>query len=161
MRSKRHSLLFAAKAIAIRIQPSSGCGLRLKSHLYADIGHPHDHCKHYTRETLINVILAKASIHNSLTSLVSRNAGRSVRRNDNFGNNQNCPKSMIRIFRTAKMQAMSASDGRAYWRYALAETLLIVVGILLPLQINNWNEERMERGEIKLIGQRLAFTWGA
>lgn len=51
---------------------------------------------------------------------------------------------------------MSGSDGRAYWRYALGETLLIVVGILLALQINNWNEERIERKAIREFALNLS-----
>ena len=29
-----------------------------------------------------------------------------------------------------------------YLRYAVGEILLVVVGILIALQVNNWNEER-------------------
>ena len=30
----------------------------------------------------------------------------------------------------------------AYLRYAIGETILVMVGILLALQVNNWNEAR-------------------
>lgn len=33
---------------------------------------------------------------------------------------------------------------RSYLLYAIGEVLLVVVGILLALQVNNWNEERKE-----------------
>ena len=31
-----------------------------------------------------------------------------------------------------------------YSRYAIGEIVLVVIGILIALQINNWNEERIE-----------------
>ena len=38
--------------------------------------------------------------------------------------------------------------GKYLW-YALGEILLVVVGILIALQVNNWNEERVEQQRIK------------
>ena len=39
-----------------------------------------------------------------------------------------------------------------YFKYAIGEILLVVVGILIALQINNWNEQRKERKtELNLI----------
>ena len=38
----------------------------------------------------------------------------------------------------------SFSAGR-YLKYAVGEIMLVVIGILIALQINNWNEERKER----------------
>jgi len=39
-----------------------------------------------------------------------------------------------------------------YSRYALGEIILVVVGILIALQINNWNEDRKSRKiEVKLL----------
>jgi hypothetical protein len=35
-----------------------------------------------------------------------------------------------------------------YARYAIGEILLVVIGILIALQINNWNEERKQQNEI-------------
>lgn len=34
-----------------------------------------------------------------------------------------------------------------YLKYALGEILLVMIGILLALQVNNWNESRIERNE--------------
>ena len=51
---------------------------------------------------------------------------------------------------------MSSKDTGAYWRYALGETLLIVVGILLALQINNWNELRTEQKAIREYAPNLS-----
>jgi len=34
-----------------------------------------------------------------------------------------------------------------YFKYAIGEIVLVVIGILIALQINNWNEERKTRGK--------------
>ena len=36
-----------------------------------------------------------------------------------------------------------------YLKYALGEIVLVVIGILIALQINNWNEDRISNGEEK------------
>ena len=40
-----------------------------------------------------------------------------------------------------------ADDNRPlkYMRYALGEIILVVIGILIALSINNWNEDRKQR----------------
>ena len=38
-----------------------------------------------------------------------------------------------------------------YMRYAIGEIVLVVIGILIALQINNWNEQRIESNEEQLI----------
>ena len=55
-----------------------------------------------------------------------------------------------------RMEAVSGNQSGAYWRYALGETILIVVGILLALQINNWNEERIEQNSIRQFALNLS-----
>ena len=35
-----------------------------------------------------------------------------------------------------------------YFKYAIGEIILVVIGILIALQINNWNEQRKVDGEI-------------
>ena len=58
---------------------------------------------------------------------------------------------MINFFR--KMRQDSIEDGKTeriewrtgrYLKYALGEILLVMIGILLALQVNNWNEQRKE-----------------
>lgn len=43
---------------------------------------------------------------------------------------------------------MLGTKSRKYFSYAAGELVLVVVGILVALQINNWNEERLEQREI-------------
>jgi len=52
---------------------------------------------------------------------------------------------MIPFFR--KIRKKMADDNRPlkYMRYAIGEILLVMVGILLALQVNNWNNERAHR----------------
>ncbi len=56
---------------------------------------------------------------------------------------------MIPFFR--KIRKKMADDNRPlkYLRYAIGEIVLVVIGILIAFQINNWNEERKERIEEK------------
>ena len=52
---------------------------------------------------------------------------------------------MIPVYR--KIRKQMADDNRPvkYARYAIGEILLVVIGILIALQINNWNEGRKQR----------------
>ena len=54
---------------------------------------------------------------------------------------------MIPIFR--KIRKKMADDNRPlkYIRYAIGEILLVVIGILIALSINNWNENRKRQQE--------------
>ena len=59
---------------------------------------------------------------------------------------------MIPFFR--KIRKKMADDNRPlkYMRYAIGEILLVMVGILLALQVNNWNNERSNRAlEVKYL----------
>lgn len=49
---------------------------------------------------------------------------------------------MIPIFRKTRKQMADDNKPLKYIRYAIGEIILVVRGILIVLQINNWNEER-------------------
>jgi hypothetical protein len=52
---------------------------------------------------------------------------------------------MFRILRRARKGLLEHGRLRRYVAYALGELILVVAGILIALQINNVNEERLER----------------
>ncbi len=52
---------------------------------------------------------------------------------------------MPKIFRNIRKQLASENKTAAYLRYALGEILLVVIGILIALQVNNWNQNRKDR----------------
>lgn len=56
---------------------------------------------------------------------------------------------MFRIFRAPRSEALSRGDTGRFWRYALGEIALVVLGILIALQIDNWNDERIEQRQIR------------
>ncbi|MCR9132891.1 MAG: DUF6090 family protein [bacterium] len=47
---------------------------------------------------------------------------------------------MLRIFRNIRQKLLENGNLQKYFWYALGEILLVVIGILIALQINNWNE---------------------
>jgi hypothetical protein len=49
---------------------------------------------------------------------------------------------MIPFFRKIRKKLADDNKPMKYMRYAIGEILLVVVGILIALSINNWNEER-------------------
>ena len=49
---------------------------------------------------------------------------------------------MIKIFRNIRKKLAAENKIPVYLRYAIGEIVLVVIGILIALQINNWNEER-------------------
>lgn len=51
---------------------------------------------------------------------------------------------MISFFRKIRRQLANENNFSKYARYAIGEIALVVLGILIALQINNWNEARNE-----------------
>lgn len=51
---------------------------------------------------------------------------------------------MIRFFRNIRQKLAAENKVMAYLRYAIGEILLVVIGILIALQVNNWNEQRKQ-----------------
>ena len=52
---------------------------------------------------------------------------------------------MIKFFRKIRQNQLSEGKTGKYLKYAFGEILLVVVGILIALQINTWNDERKNR----------------
>ena len=51
---------------------------------------------------------------------------------------------MIKFFRIIRQNLLSEGKTGKYIKYAIGEIVLVVLGILIALQINNWNEERKQ-----------------
>ena len=49
---------------------------------------------------------------------------------------------MIKFFRKIRQDLLSKGKTGKYFKYAIGEIVLVVIGILIALQINNWNDQR-------------------
>ena len=58
---------------------------------------------------------------------------------------------MIKFFRKIRQNLLSEGKTGKYLKYAIGEIVLVVIGILIALQINNWNEKRLEKQTLKNI----------
>lgn len=64
---------------------------------------------------------------------------------------------MLNLLKKFRSNLFTKSRARKYLLYAFGEIVLVVVGILIALQINNWNEDRLERKvEYEYITSMLA-----
>ena len=52
---------------------------------------------------------------------------------------------MIKFFRKIRQNLLLENRTGKYFKYAIGEIILVVIGILIALQINNWNEDRKNR----------------
>ncbi|WP_242094352.1 DUF6090 family protein [Aestuariivivens sediminicola] len=61
---------------------------------------------------------------------------------------------MIKFFRQIRQRLLSEGKTTKYLKYAVGEIVLVVIGILIALSINNWNEERKKNISLgKALGQ--------
>ncbi len=52
---------------------------------------------------------------------------------------------MIKFFRHIRKSLLKEGRTSKYFKYAIGEIVLVVIGILIALQINNWNENRISK----------------
>ena len=64
---------------------------------------------------------------------------------------------MLKFFRNIRKQLAAENKVAKYLRYAVGEILLIVIGILIALQVSNWNEDLKGKNEEKYILSNLKF----
>ena len=62
---------------------------------------------------------------------------------------------MIKFFRKIRQNLLSEGKTGKYFKYAIGEIVLVVIGILIALQINNWNEGRKDLAQEQLILMQL------
>ncbi len=63
---------------------------------------------------------------------------------------------MLKFFRKIRQKLLSENRFSKYLIYALGEIFLVVIGILIALQINNWSEERKERDRLYNVYSLIA-----
>ncbi|MDY2587948.1 DUF6090 family protein [Winogradskyella aquimaris] len=62
---------------------------------------------------------------------------------------------MIKFFRHFRQRLLSEGKTGKYFKYAIGEIILVVIGILIALQINNWNQNRLNENLESLYYKRL------
>ena len=59
---------------------------------------------------------------------------------------------MIKIFYKIRKQMLDQNKTGRYLKYAIGEIILVMIGILLALQVNNWNQARqLQKEELKIL----------
>ena len=62
---------------------------------------------------------------------------------------------MIKFFRTIRKDLMEKNKTGKYLKYAIGEIVLVVIGILIALSINSWNQNRLDQQDKKEILSKL------
>tara|TARA_R110002051_G_scaffold13808_1_gene45538 strand:+ start:127 stop:888 length:762 start_codon:yes stop_codon:yes gene_type:complete len=66
---------------------------------------------------------------------------------------------MIKFFRKIRQNLLTENKTGKYFKYAFGEIILVVIGILIALGINNWNENRVLKNSAEqtllVIGQNI------
>ena len=62
---------------------------------------------------------------------------------------------MIKLLRNIRKNLLAVGKTSKYFKYAIGEIVLVVIGILIALQINTWNENRKDRNQENQYINRL------
>ena len=62
---------------------------------------------------------------------------------------------MIKFFRTIRQNLIIENKTSRYVTYAIGEIILVVIGILIALQINNWNSSRIDNKRVDAFVEKL------
>jgi hypothetical protein len=58
---------------------------------------------------------------------------------------------MIKFFRKIRQNLLMENKTGKYFKYAIGEIILVVIGILIALSINNWNENQKNKKQLDTI----------
>jgi len=64
---------------------------------------------------------------------------------------------MLKIFRKIRRQLISKNRFTQYFIYAIGEISLVMIGILLALQVNNWSSEQKSKKELRSILRTISY----
>jgi len=67
---------------------------------------------------------------------------------------------MIKFFRKIRQRLLTENKFSKYLIYAIGEIILVVIGILIALQINTWNDKRIKKSEVKSYAKKLILDLG-
>ena len=56
---------------------------------------------------------------------------------------------MLKFFKSIRQNLLNEGKTTKYFKYAIGEIALVMIGILLALQVNNWNEKRKTNIQLK------------
>tara|TARA_R110001592_G_scaffold3704_2_gene21325 strand:+ start:1335 stop:2084 length:750 start_codon:yes stop_codon:yes gene_type:complete len=62
---------------------------------------------------------------------------------------------MIKLFRNIRKNLLTEGKTTKYFKYAIGEIILVVIGIIIALQVNTWNGNRKESIEEKALLESL------
>ena len=62
---------------------------------------------------------------------------------------------MIKFFRHIRKELMEQNKTGRYFKYAIGEIILVMIGILLALQVNNWNNRRLDASKEQMFLKNL------
>ncbi|MCB0662768.1 MAG: hypothetical protein KDC24_08510 [Saprospiraceae bacterium] len=63
---------------------------------------------------------------------------------------------MLNIFKKIRQKLAAENKVTKYLAYAIGEIVLVVIGIMLAIQLNEWNQERVQQKEYHVILENLA-----
>ena len=67
---------------------------------------------------------------------------------------------MIHFFRNIRHNLLEKNNFRKYLTYTIGEVIIVIIGILIAIQINNWNEDRKDRkDELYYISKIKSIGW--
>ena len=62
---------------------------------------------------------------------------------------------MIKLFRNVRKNLLNEGKTTKYFKYAIGEIILVVIGILIALQVNNWNEIQKSKQQGRIILENI------
>ena len=72
---------------------------------------------------------------------------------------------MIKFFRKIRQNLLMKNNTGTYFKYAIGEIILVIIGILIAVSINGWNEDRKlkqeEQSILKDLKQEMKMNLGA